>query len=45
MRCGHLYEGPFKGDAGLIERMCPECGSNSIHRIREKKAPAKKAKK
>ncbi|MDP7423340.1 MAG: hypothetical protein QGH40_15825 [bacterium] len=38
MRCGHEYEGPFKKNGGLVERMCPECSSNSIRRVREKKA-------
>lgn len=38
MRCGHEYEGAFKKGGALVERMCPECGSNSIRKLREKKS-------
>ncbi len=34
LRCGHTWKGTFNPDA---ERMCPECRSNSVRRMKEGK--------
>ncbi len=41
MRCGHEYEGTYKKDGELVERVCPKCRSNSIRVVKEKTPQAK----
>ena len=42
LRCGHDYEDKYTPKVPQ-ERTCPNCGSNSVRRIEEKKAVESKA--
>jgi len=37
LRCGTISRLPYSPDAGLQERACPKCKSNSMRRIKEQK--------
>ncbi len=37
LRCGHEFRGVYDTD---VERMCPQCRSNSVRRVKEKPSPA-----
>ncbi len=41
LNCGHEYNGVYDHDK-VTERTCPQCRSNSVRRLPEKKATAKK---
>jgi len=40
LRCGHEYKGEFDKQ-NPIERTCPECGSNSIRRMKKSRKKPK----
>jgi hypothetical protein len=42
MLCGHLFVEKYDPKGPMIEYACPECHSNSIRRIKEKKKAAAK---
>ena len=41
LRCGHEYEGPYD-PVRAIERACPQCQSNSLRPLPEKKEKKEK---
>jgi DNA-directed RNA polymerase subunit RPC12/RpoP len=41
LNCKHEYDGVYDPDK-VTERTCPQCRSNSVRRLPEKKAAARK---
>ena len=37
LRCGAHFKMPYEEGEGPRERACPECKSNSVRRVKEKK--------
>lgn len=37
MHCGHEYKMPVDPKRPIVERVCPQCKSNSVRKLPEKK--------